>query len=328
MAYFEPIYLQIDGAGEGVAPSADKKRMKITQWSDPHNYALNKILGTDFDAIDTEAIHEAIQTQVDEVFNPVSQIDSEIAERMSRLAVRGKGGRADGMLVLYNSKTVVIPSSTPGLLFLISEYKDDLQSAIDSFEGKLNNISQIASDFGMEMNLLWGEDLAQELSSGLQSDVTQRDEFDNSLEQSIHSDLSERLTRCMDANVTFRFGDDDPEVYEYDLLIHAGSSNRIVIEAKDASHDEADLGKSELISTPRDKSNIIGTSQPEEGPPWRNSDRTDIFVIVRQMSDEDFKEQKKMAQRRDIELLRYEDGEYIDSIEETLRNMVYSELVV
>jgi hypothetical protein len=211
-------------------------------------------------------------------------------------------------------------------VFVIAEYKDDVDSIINSFEGRISNFSGIAEDFGLDIELVTGGDFAEEMSNNLNAEVINRGDFDNTTEESVFSEINDRLTESIDSNVTLRFGEDDPETFEYDLILHAGPDNRIVIEVKDASRPEADLVKEDLIDTPRDKTNIIKSGREKNrGRSLPGFENTEAFVIVKHMDDDDFGEQKQKAERRDIFLLRYEDGDYLSELEEQFKPMVMSE---
>lgn len=326
MTYIEPVRLGINTAGEQLSPSLEEEQITVPNWPDTYNWAFNKVVGDSFEIIDSEAITEVVRSSLNELFQPVDEIDENISEYIRNITTSRYEKRDIERVILYDGNKMVLPASDNGHMFIISEYKDNVTSVIDSFESKIAEFSDVASDFGLDVTLYSGSDFAQEMSAQLDSEIVEREEFDNTLEETIYSEISDRITTAIDANVTLRFGEDDPEVFEYDLLIHGGSDNRIVIEAKDASREEANLGKSKLIDRPRDKTNIIEGGNEHSRHPFYNQDNTEVFVIVKHMDEEDFNKQKQKAERRDIRLMKYEDGDYLDSVEGLFRNLAHREL--
>ena len=323
MGYVEPSLIKIEVAGEQFTPVIDDENpIKVRDWDDRYNWALNKIVGDDFERIDAERISDEIKAKIEEIFSPVFSIDNGIAEQLRRRATREIHLRGEQNIVLYKDEVIVIIASSPGLMYVVSEYKKDVHDIISSFNGRISNFSSIASDFGLNVELLHGEAFAQNMAKELTAEVVSRDEFDNTAEQTIFSEVSDRITTSIDSNVELRFGEDEPETYEYDLVIYAGPNHRIVVEVKDASHEDADLDRGDLIDTPRDKTNILKPDQDEGVPPgFGPTDKTEAFVIVKQMSEDSYIEQKKKANRRDITLLKYESGSYINELESMFESM-------
>lgn len=325
MVYIEPIRLQIKTPGEQLSPTIEESYTQVSDWSDTYNWTLNKLIDDDYNTIDGNMLFESIQESIGTVLEPIQAVDERIAERFQRKLTHPWRRNDLEEMAIYKDNIVLLPSSTEGHLFIVSEYKNDVDSIIDSFEGRINSFSDVAADFGLSIDLLHGKEFAESMAKSLNAEIVDREEFDNNTEESVYDEISERLTKSVDTNVTLRFGDDDPEVFEYDLLLFAGRNSRIIIEVKDASRDEASLDKGELIDTPRDKTNIL-KSDREKGPAPFYTETTEVFVIVKHMDEEQFEEQKQMAERRDINLLKYEDGNYLDSLEDRFRTMTQREL--
>lgn len=327
MVYVEPIQLKISTAGEQLSPTIEQEdHVKVPDWSETYNWALNKIVSSSCNTIDREDVRETIQTSLDDLYEPISEVEEVFANNLRKKAISGINRGRNRNIVLYQDNAVILPVNEEGQLYVISEYEDGVNSIIDAFQGRITNFSSVASDFGLDVNLLTGPEFAESMSEGLDAEVVERDDFDTTSEEAVYSEITDQLTKSLDSNITLRFGDDDPEVFEYDLLLHVGKRNRIVIEVKDASRDGANLKKNDLIDTPRDKTNIIKSGQGASKHPFYNNDRNEIFVIVKHMNEKDFNDQKQKAGRRDINLLRYENGDYLDSLEEQLRKMVTFEL--
>lgn len=328
MTYIEPVFLYANSPGEGRGPHPENPLVTVDHWSDTFNWAFNKIIGEEFDIINTEAILDEIEETLDGVFSGLDEIDNDIYDRMISRVIRGfdRRGPSD-LLILKKNDTAILTGEQPGVLFFISNSSDDIDEVLSELRGRLSNISNVASDFGVELDLLHGERYAEQVSEWIDSDVIDREDFDNEFEELVHSNIVESFTRCIDDNVTLRFGEDDPEIFEYDLILHVSRRSRILIEVKDESHEEADLGKTKLIDRPRDKTNIMEKDKDEVAPPFRDRERTETFVLVRELDQEKFKQHKRKAERRDISLLKYdEEGNYIDDISNTFKKMVYSEL--
>lgn len=327
MVYIEPIQLKIRTAGEQLSPTLeDQDNVGIPDWSETYNWALNKIVSDSCNSIDGEDVMETVQSSLDDLYQPIREVEEVFSDNLRRRAMTGFRRGRNRNVVLYQNNAVILPADEQGQLYVISEYEDDVNSIIESFKGRITNFSSIASDFGLEVDLLSGSEFAESMSKELDAEIVSRDDFDNTSEEAVYSEIADKLTRSIDSNITLRFGSDDPEVFEYDLLVHAGKNNRIVIEVKDASHEGADLDKNDLIDTPRDKTNIIKSDRDERATPYYNREINEIFVIVKHMDESDFQNQKQKAGRRDINLLRYENGDYLDSLEEKFREMVTREI--
>lgn len=326
MVYIEPIQLEISTAGEQLSPTLrDDEQLEVPGWPEIFNWALNKILNNSCKKISRKDINETIESSLENLYSPISDVEKEFTEFLKRRAMRGIR-RAPDTVVFYEDNVVILPSDHQGQLYIIGEYKQEVRSIISSFKERIANFSNIASDFGLEVKILSGNEFAESMSNLLDAEVVSREDFDNTAEEAVYSEITERLTKSIDSNITLRFGKDDPEVFEYDLLLHAGENNRFVIEIKDASREEANLEKNDLIDTPRDKTNILKSGKETSSFPYVNRERNEIFVIVKHMDEEKFKDQKQMAERREINLLRYEDGGYIEKLDEKFRGMVNSEM--
>lgn len=323
MVYIEPANIDISTVGEQISPSLEGSYVEIPNWSMTHNWVFNKIVGDSFDVIDPDEIVQTLESSLSELFYPVENIDEEFSDMLQRQVMPHRYRDID-QVILYQENCVVVSSPrNEGRFFVISEYEDDMKSIIGGFKGRINNFSDVAADFGIEVNLQTGSDFAEAMSERLNAEVVEREGFDNTTEESVYSEIADRLTKSIDSNVTLRFGEDDPEVFEYDLLLYTSENHRVVVEVKDGSRDDADLDKSDLIDTPRDKSNIIAADSKGRQA-WRPRRRNEVvFVVVKHMDSEGFAEQKRMAERRDIELLRYEDGDYLDKLEDQFRNMTF-----
>lgn len=333
MVYIEPALLNIESAGEQLSPAPEEEGWGVPRWPDQYNWAFKKVVSEDFDFLGPDEVLDTIQSSLHELYSPIEDVDDHYAESLRRRITRRFQREEIRQVTLHRDNVIILPSSrdgprgNPGLFFVISEYKSDVNSIIQSFRDEILEFSEFASDFGLELDLLTGEEFASEMSDKLNAEVVERDDFDNNTEESIFNEISEKLTTSIDSNVTLRFGEDDPEVFEYDLILYADNNNLLIIEVKDASHEEADLGKSELIDTPRDKGNIAMSSSGPRPPYFRRVGGSEgVFVIVKHMDEDDFEQQKLMAERRNINLLRYENGDYLDALQDTFRGMSYRAL--
>lgn len=257
MVYIEPIQLEINTAGEQLSPTLEGKgSVEVPEWSETYNWALNKILSDDCNSITQDDILESIDDALEDLYDPINNVEEEFAEFLKQRANRAHP-RQRSNVVLYEANAVILPTEQQGQLYAVSEYEGDVKSIVSSFEDRMSDFSNVASDFGLDVDIVSGSDFAESMSENIDAEIVSRDDFDNTAEESVHSEITERLTKSVDSNITLRFGDSDPETFEYDLLLHAGQNNRVVIEVKDASREEADLNKNDLIDVPRDKTNII-----------------------------------------------------------------------
>lgn len=284
MTYIEPAQLAISTASENLNPMIEEDGTRVPNWPDPHNWAFNKIVDDSFDIIGKESIKDEFGNLLENVFEDVNAVDAGLERRARQIIEAGLDrGPTDRLMMLTKDNIVIYTSGASGLIFLVSDNKSAVDKEINSFDGKISNFSSVASDFGVDVDLRTGEEFAKSMSNRLDSDVESRDDFDNQLEKDVYGDISNNITRSMDANITLKFGEDDPEVFEYDILLHATPSKRIVIEVKDESHEDADLGKTKLIDRPRDKTNIIGSDERNQHSPFRNNEQTESFVVVNDM---------------------------------------------
>lgn len=323
MVYIEPANIHISTIGEQFSPSLEENYVEVPKWSVTHNWVFNKIIGDSYQIIDPEEIRQTLKSSINDLLHPIGDIDEEFADMVERQVMPLRARDVD-QVILYQENWVVVPSPrNEGRFFVISEYESDVESIIDGFEGRINNFTDVAADFGIEINLQTGPDFAEAMSGRLNAEVVEREGFDNNMEESVYSEIADKLTKSIDSNVTLRFGKDDPEIFEYDLILYTSENHRVVVEVKDGSRDGADLDKSDLIDTPRDKSNIIEADSKGRRAWNRRRDKKRVFVVVKHMDSEKFAEQKRMAERRDIELLRYEDGDYLEKLENRFRNMTF-----
>jgi hypothetical protein len=291
---------------------------------------LNRIISDEFEMIDGELIVGELQSTVEELYQDIEPIDPELTGQLIRSVMsQARRMSLDNGIVLHHSDLFILPSAiAPGHMFLVSDGKDSVDNHISELNSRISEISEIASDFGLNIELLRGEGLAEALSSNFGSEVVEREDFDNEFEEVVYSDIENEITRCLDDNVVLRFGDEDPEIFECDIVIHLDPISRIIVEVKDESHDEANLGKSKLIDTPRDKSDIIRSEEDStrtryRGLPGRTESSTECFVIVRGIDEDRFEQHKQKANRRDIRLLKYDDEKnYLESVEAAMKNII------
>lgn len=330
MAHIEPAVLKIEITGENVSLNMSNQNLESLRWPRPHIWTLNKLIDDGFEIVDGEIISSKIQSVVEGLYENIETIDSDVANLLVRsVMLRISGGRFDNGIVLYRSDVFILPSSRgSGHMFFISSDQANIDTLIDDMHSRIEDISEIASDFGLDIQLLSGEPLAEMLSEELDSEVIDRKDFDNEFEKQVYEDIEANLTRCLDDNVVLRFGKEDPEIFEYDIIIHLDGNARIILEVKDESHNEANLGKPKLIDTPRDKSDIIDSGEtrpdtqqlPVSYRP-RIENLTECFVIVNEMDDPKFEQHKQQASRRDINIIKYDtEGNYIEKIENSMKD--------
>lgn len=327
MTYIEPVKLHVRTANENLTPVLSEDSIGVSNWPDQHNYVLDQIIDGNYNLIRNQTVKEEFRTVLEEMFENIYSIDDEMGRRAKQVMEVGFERSASNLMIMNKPNLSIFTSETPGLIYMVSQDREPVDTELERFHGKLSNFAPIASDFGLKIELLSGPDFAKHMSKSLDSDVESREDFDNEFEESINSEISNQITRGIDANVTLKFGDDDPEVFEYDMLVHATGEKRIVLEVKDESHEEADLKKAKLIDRPRDKTNIIG-SQEESArrSPFQNIEQTETFVVVKDMDSDKMEQHRQKAERRDVNLLSYNEGEYIKELEQVFKNMVYAEL--
>ena len=327
MTYIEPIQLYIEKANENLAPTTDDESINVPEWPEQYSYVFNKMIGDSYGKIDREIVEENVRELLQNLLSDMFKIDNIAGRRAQRIIESGmERGPLERLMILTKPNIILFTSNDSGLIFLISENKDAINNEMKSIIGKLNNFTPIADEFGLSVDILTGPEFAHFMSSSLDSEVESRDNFDNEFEKTVYHEITDNITESIDANCTLKFGQDDPEVFEYDLLLHATTNKRIVIEVKDESHDQADLGKSKLIDRPRDKTNIIGSNNESTFPPFRNQEQTETFVVVKDMDSKKLEQHRQKAERRNVNLLSYDGGEYLTEIEDIFKKMVYNEL--
>jgi hypothetical protein len=328
------VRLEVDTSGENTNPSSSDG-IELRRWPNIYAWVLNKIIdnNTSLEVIDYDLARDKMEEALKDIYKNVERIDPVVFEQKVKFNSRSFPRYLYRGTVIINDDVLILIADSKGDMFIISDNKTEVEQMINDLVSNVSNISEIASDFGLEIDLFHGEELAEELSSTLDADVVRREQFDNDLEIDIYNELRENITSSLDDNVVLRFGDDDPEIFEYDILIHLNSSSRIVIEIKDASHDEANLGKSHLINKPRDKKDIIDAEESEresERIPLQTRETfdTDCFVIVKGIDNDKFKQHKQKAERRGVNILRYDDdGTYLNEIEKTVKSVVTRESI-
>lgn len=322
MTYVEPILLEIEISGDELN-LATSGNIEIEGWSKPQNWVINRLISDNFDKIDNSDVSKKITEALSELYSEVDAIDPDISQRLSskvtRYIDRSYGPLNMGTVLIDSG--VVILTANGGQMFLLGESSDKIERTVETLSSNVEEIADIASDFGLSIDIIRGESLAESISDRLGAELLERKQFDNDFELDIYNDIKQNVTSCLDDNVVLRFGEDDPETFEYDILIQISEDFRIVVEVKDASHENANLGKSKLIDTPRDKSDIINTQGNSSNRFGAHS--TECFVIVRDMNSQKLSQHRRQANRRNINLVEYDDkGNYLEEIENSMRMLI------
>ncbi|WEL19705.1 hypothetical protein SVXNc_0691 [Candidatus Nanohalococcus occultus] len=203
---------------------------------------------------------------------------------------------------------IIIPGNSPGFLYILSESEDEIEDVVSSFEEKLEEVKQFVKDFGLNIQGLERQDeLAQKITESFDAELIEREEAKNDFEEEVYEEIKTNLTSCLDTNIHLRFGEEEnrQESFEYDILVNLSPKDQILVAVKDASHEDADLSKEDVIRGPNDKSEILGV---------------DCIVLVKDLEEEKLDEYKPLAERRDISLIEYDKNqEYLKELETLMK---------
>lgn len=324
MAFIEPIQFKVEVSGN---PDLRVERDPDLRWSNGTQWVVNQLLER-YESIRTEHLMEEIQETIQGFFAPLEGVEKGFVKVMIDNVVGDTRG-ARPFVIYYSDDVMLIPAEQySGVFFLISSRRELIDDVIGEIREEMNELSEVAETLGITMELITEKQYTSSIVDGFDSEIVQEKDFDNEFEETVANEIRDYLTRSFESNIVLQFGDADPETFEYDVLIPVSARDRVIIEVKDATHDESNLGKSQLIDKPRDKSDIIDTeegNQRSRSPPVppRRRGITRTFVVVRGMGDEQFDQHKRKAERRDIQLVKYdEQRNYLEEIEFALKEMV------
>lgn len=137
--------------------------------------------------------------------------------------------------------------------------------------------------------------------------------------------IRSKVGDSIDANVSLKFEGEVTESTEFDILFHLTRNARIYIEVKDASHEGADLSKSDLVTTPTDNANRIRRYTENDGGIRSIPQQTEIIVVVRGMDERRFQDIQPLAQNRDVHLVQYNDGDWTETLEQVAKGLIVSQ---
>ncbi|WP_347721538.1 hypothetical protein [Candidatus Nanohalococcus occultus] len=301
MERIEPVRISVEGDAKGLDIGSSEIQ---SNWPDTYNYVLDKLVGEGFEIIDQEKIADEWLEAVDEVFQELPEIASGIVEDVKPNAIPIR----TSTVLISNSNMIIIPGNSPGFLYILSESEDEIEDVVSSFEEKLEEVKQFVKDFGLNIQGLERQDeLAQKITESFDAELIEREEAKNDFEEEVYEEIKTNLTSCLDTNIHLRFGEEEnrQESFEYDILVNLSPKDQILVAVKDASHEDADLSKEDVIRGPNDKSEILGV---------------DCIVLVKDLEEEKLDEYKPLAERRDISLIEYDKNqEYLKELETLMK---------
>jgi uncharacterized protein (DUF427 family) len=212
--------------------------------------------------------------------------------------------------------TVVIGTTEATARRAVKMFKDGVQALNDELdEGE-----------PYEWLLITGSDFARELSSQLCTEVIERGEPDP-FEERVIKDVQLKATDSIDTNVKLKFDGKVVESTEFDILLHVTRNARIYIEVKDATHEDAVLSKSDLVTTPNDNANRIRRYVAQNHGERDAPEETEVIVVVRGMDERRFQDIQSVAQNRDVHLVEYDDGDWIETLEQIIKGLIVTQTI-
>jgi len=322
MVRVEPVQLEISGQTSDL--NTDNLRFRIEDWPPIGNWLLGKLFeDSDYEMIDNSRIQEVIREATTEVYNNVRDISPKMIDSIIDGTSRAASSAATGAPILISKNDVLILiSDRPAHLFMISDNFNNIISIIEEWKDEMATIQRVAEDFGVDIGTVrFGEELVDkqiERISGERINEEEQSGFDDELEEFVYSSINEEITRCLDSNVELQFDEEIlTDTFEYDVLCYPSPNLLIIVEAKDGSHENAELDKSDLVTRQKEKADVISDKA--------NVARTECFVVTREINEQKFGEFSDLADRRDINLLKYSDGGFVDEISGIVHQFVSQE---
>lgn len=280
----------------GELPVGRRRQTRFTGFHPVRAWLFEKLIREEngFEVIDAKTLNEILVRELDKKLENVKTIIPEIAGMFLKFP-RYVYYLDVPSLFIYKDIIVLPSPHEDGLIYIVSKEKEKVEDLLRKFEHRINEISEIVSDFGLNIKGIYHGNSYVEYVLKKTAVVLKKGEFKRELEREVYESLSENITTAILHNLTLGFGytkKSKPfETFEYDIISCLSRDLKLQIEVKDYStaKNEAKMEdgklKSKLILEPLDKARLIDA---------------ECIIILEGFEDRLFKEYEMFGRARGV----------------------------